>query len=81
MRQVTLYSVPDCPLCDQTRAFLREHGVEFVEIDVRTAPLALHEAILFSGTPALPAVAVDGRVLVGFDADRLMELLAEESQS
>ena len=76
MPRVTLYAVADCPRCEEARQLLRGLGVAFAEIDVRAEPLALHRAMVFSGTPALPAIDVDGVVVVGLDRERLEDLLA-----
>ncbi|HSK10903.1 MAG TPA: glutaredoxin domain-containing protein [Vicinamibacterales bacterium] len=76
MRQVTLYTAAGCARSEDVREVLRRLGVAFTEIDVGADPLALHRAILFSGESVLPAVDVDGEVVVGFDRERLEELLA-----
>lgn len=75
MRQVTLYATADCPRCEQARQWLRELNVRFVEVDVRHDPRALHRTMVFSGTPALPAIDIDGRVVVGLDREGLEALL------
>lgn len=75
MPSVTLYAVPECPRCEEVRQLLRERNVPFTEIDVRTDPVALHRTMVFSGAPALPAIDVDGRVVVGLDRESVEELL------
>ncbi len=77
MAQVKLYAVPGCPRCEEVRQFLRDRGIAFTEIDVLTTPLAFHRTMVFSGTPAVPAVDVDGRVVVGVDPEGLEDLLQE----
>lgn len=76
MPRVILYAVPECSRCDEVRRWLRNLNVPFTEVDVRTDPTALHRAMVFSGTPAVPAVDVDGRVVVGIDREGLEDLLA-----
>ncbi|HOC18227.1 MAG TPA: glutaredoxin domain-containing protein [Vicinamibacterales bacterium] len=77
MPHVTLYAVPGCPRCEEVRQFLRGRGIAFDEIDVQTNPLAFHRTMIFSGTPAVPALDVDGRVVVGVDPEGLEELLRD----
>jgi glutaredoxin len=81
MPRVTLYAIADCPRCEEVRQLLRTLDVPFTEIDVTADPLALHRTMVFSGTPALPAVDVDGRVVVGVDRESLEELLAEQGKT
>lgn len=78
MRQITLYATPDCPLCAKARDLLRSLGVPFTEVDIRRDPLALHQMTVFAGGPQVPVVEVDGDVLVGFDRERLEEMLGDE---
>jgi len=75
MSRVTLYAIADCPRCEEARRLLRDLGVPFTEIDVTTDPVALHRIMVFSGTPALPAIDVDGKVVVGLDREGLGDLL------
>ncbi|MCK9234686.1 MAG: glutaredoxin family protein [Gammaproteobacteria bacterium] len=34
MSTLTIYSVPNCPQCDQTKLVLSRHGISFNEVDL-----------------------------------------------
>ena len=68
LANVTLYSKPDCPLCDEARAALarvrRRARFELEEVDIGSDPrleAAYRERI--------PVVAVDGRDVFDFHVD------------
>lgn len=72
---VTLYVVPDCPLCARARAWLRSHGLEFVERDVANdfgAWRAMHKLTKQRYVPVLEA---RGRALVRPTDEELAALL------
>ncbi len=76
MRTVTLYSKPDCHLCEDALKALREVREELpFELQVRdiTAEEALHRAYF----ERIPVVTLDGEELFEFfvDADALRERL------
>lgn len=72
---VTVYSTPSCPYCRQVKAYLREKGVSFRDYDVSQNREAAAEMVRLSGQRGVPVVAVDGKVVVGFDRPRLDALL------
>lgn len=78
MARVTLYAIAGCPRCEEARSLLRDLNVSFDEIDVTADPVALHRTMVFSGTPAIPAIDVDGKVVVGFNRESLQDLLDGE---
>lgn len=57
------------------KAFFAEHGVTFVEKDVTTDIVAQQEMIEKSGQLAVPVIDIGGQVVVGFQKDKLKELL------
>jgi glutaredoxin len=74
--QITLYSVPGCPHCAEARAWLCERGLAFSEVDVRVRGPVLHQALVHAGRPVVPVIEVGRQVLVGFDPERLAEIIA-----
>ena len=61
---VTLYTVPNCPLCAQARAWLARHAVAYVERDVAGDFGALRAMYKLTGQRYVPVFAAHGRALV-----------------
>jgi glutaredoxin len=77
MTTVTIYSKPDCHLCDDALAVLervrRDHDFDLIERDITR-----DDALLRAYFERIPVVAVDGRELFEFfvDEDALRSRLA-----
>jgi glutaredoxin len=54
--------------------FLSQKGVQFVEKNVRADKAALKE-LLDQGFQSTPVTIIDGQSVVGFDQQKIMELL------
>jgi glutaredoxin len=75
--RITLYAIPDCPQCAAARAALRAAGQPFEELDPSISAEDLRELLSFAGSAVVPTIVVGGKALVGFDEDRLAEMLRE----
>lgn len=73
--KVTVYSTPTCPWCVRVKDFLKEHKVEFKDIDVSTDHDAAHKMIEKSGQTGVPVIEIDDKIIVGFDKDKISKLL------
>lgn len=58
-----------------TKAFLEEHNVAYEEKDVSQDVAARDEMVEKSGQLGVPVIGVDGKFIVGFDKERLSQLL------
>ena len=75
MKDVIVYSTPLCAPCERLKRYLRERGVAFRLIDVMMNEEA--GALLESrGIRSTPVLSVDGELAVGFDPERIDQLLA-----
>jgi len=73
---VVMYCTPWCPDCRRARAWLHEHGVNYVEVDVSTDKSARERAAEHNnGDLHTPTFEIGGEVCVDFRPDRLVELL------
>ena len=72
---VKLYVVPDCPLCAHARAWLREHGVAYVERDVANDFGALRAMYESTRQRFVPVFEAKGRALVRPTDQELAEFL------
>jgi glutaredoxin-like YruB-family protein len=73
--KVTVYSTPSCGYCVQLKDWLRKNKIEFTDIDVSRNQEAARYIIGKSGQRGVPQTEIKGEVVVGFDPDRIMELI------
>jgi glutaredoxin len=57
------------------KQFFAEHGIVYEERDVIADEAARDEMVRKSGQMGVPVIDIDGKIVVGFDRDRLVELL------
>lgn len=72
---VKLFTTIACPYCFTLKEFLKEHNVDFEEIDVSKNEEARDEMIKKSGAIAAPVMEIDGEIVVGFDKEKICKLL------
>lgn len=75
MSNVTIYATPSCVYCKMTKAFFKEHNVTYQEKDVSQDAAARDEMIAKSNQMGVPVIDVDGQITVGFDQERLRQLI------
>jgi len=63
--------------CGKAKEFLSQKGVEFVDRDVVEDEQALAE-LGELGYMTTPVTVIDGEVVIGFDRERLEQLLANQ---
>lgn len=79
MANVTIYTTQTCGYCKAAKEFMKEHNVEYTEIDVGADQEKARDMIEKSGQMGVPVIAVekDGQedIIVGFDQSRLTDVL------
>ncbi len=75
MAKVKVYSTQICPYCMTLKEFLKEHNIEFEDIDVTQDEAAQKEMIEKSGQMGVPVIEIDGEIVVGFDRGKIIKLL------
>jgi glutaredoxin-like YruB-family protein len=73
-KRVILYSQPGCPPCFAAKHFFTSREIPFEYKDVAADPQALDE-LLKLNSRSTPTIVVDNEVMIGFDLDRLEQLL------
>jgi len=73
--KVRVFSTISCPYCFTLKEFLKQHDIEFEDIDVSKDENALKEMIEKSGQMGVPVVDIDGQIVVGFDKEKISKLL------
>ena len=74
-KKIRVFSAPACPYCVTLRAFLDENSVQYEHINVAEDEKARDEMIEKSGQMGVPVIEIDGEMIVGFDRDKIVELL------
>ncbi len=75
MKKVSIYSTPSCQYCNMTKEFFAKHNVEFTNHDVSQDQAMREEMIEKSGQMGVPVIDIEGDIVVGFDEEKLTELL------
>ncbi len=75
MSKVVIYTTKDCPWCRKTKEFFKANNVKYSEKDVGSDRKAAEEMIKKSEQQGVPVIDIDGEIVVGFDEDRLREIL------
>ncbi len=74
-KKVSIYTTPSCMYCRAAKDFFKEHGVAYDEFDVATSAEKREEMIQKSGQMGVPVIFVDNDMVVGFNKEKLTELL------
>jgi len=68
---VTIYTSPTCPYCDNLKDFLKEKGLKFKEIDISKNKEAATEITERSGLMGVPITEIDSKFIAGFDKEKI----------
>lgn len=75
-KKIVIYSTPTCPYCKKAKAYLQEKGIEYADIDVSRNETAQKEMMEKSGTISVPVIDIGGKIIAGFDKDKIDEALS-----
>jgi len=76
---VKVYSTQTCPYCVTLKEYLKANNVVFEDVDVSFDAKLQQEMIDKSGQMGVPVIDIDGQIVVGFDRDKIMQLLKIKS--
>lgn len=75
-KTVTIYSTPVCHFCHAAKDFFAENNIAFTEFDVASDQAKRQEMIEMTGQMGVPVIRIEDDVIVGFDEDKVKELLS-----
>lgn len=75
MAKVKVFSTKTCPWCVKAKDFLKEHKIEFEDINVGEDQEQAQYMIEKTGQMGVPVIQVDDEFVIGFDKAKLIELL------
>ncbi len=74
-KSVKIYTTSTCPYCIRARQFLKDNNITYEDVDVSVNQQAGEEMIQKSGQIGVPVLDIDGKIIVGFDKERIKEAL------
>ena len=74
-RKIMVYTIQDCPYCEELKDFLRKRAIEFEDIDVEENDDAAEEIIEKTGQEGFPVIDINGEIIIGFDEEKITEAL------
>ncbi len=74
-KKVMVYSTPTCPYCIRAKQFLKDNNIIFEDIDVSNNQSAGEEMVSKSGQMGVPVLDIDGQIIVGFDKQKIQQVL------
>jgi len=72
---IKVYTTPICPYCHALKEFLKERNIEYEEVDVSKDESKVKELIEKSGQLGVPVVDINGKVVIGFDRQKICDIL------
>lgn len=77
MKTVEIYSTPTCHFCHMAKEWLGQQGIPFTNYDVgpQGDPGRRKEMIEMTGQMGVPVIKIGNDVMVGFNQEKMAELL------
>ena len=72
---VIIYTTPTCVYCKAAKKFFAENNIEYREHNVAENEAALDEMVEKTGQMGVPVIDVNGKIVIGFNKDKLKEFL------
>lgn len=72
---IKIYSTPTCVYCHALKEYLAKNNIQYQETDVSQDEKELEKMVAISGQMGVPVVDIDGNIVIGFDKEKIDELL------
>ena len=72
---VTIYSTPTCHFCHAAKEFFDANKIAYTDYNVASDIEKRKEMVQKSGQMGVPVILVGDQLIVGYDEERLRELL------
>jgi glutaredoxin-like YruB-family protein len=74
-KQVIVYSTPTCSWCRTIKDYFKQHQITYRDIDVSKDTKAAEEMVKRSGQQGVPQTSINGQMVIGFDKQKIDQLL------
>ncbi|MBR9683301.1 NrdH-redoxin [Candidatus Woesearchaeota archaeon] len=76
--KIVLYTFPTCKYSKLARTFFRRRQLKFEEITLFKEGEARLNLVELTGQMATPVIVIDDEIIIGFDDDRLKQIIKEK---
>jgi len=76
--KIILYTAPGCVYCQMIKDFFKQNNIVYEEKDISVDDKAREEMVEKSSQLGVPVIDINGRIIVGFDQEKLSALLNSE---
>ena len=73
--KVIVFSTPTCSFCTAAKHYFRQQDIKFRDVDVSRDPAAARDMVRRSGQQGVPVIDIGGKIVVGFDRNKINQLL------
>lgn len=73
--RVIVYSTPSCSWCRTLKRYLDDKQIRYTDIDVSADSKKAEEMVRMSGQQGVPQTLINGTMIVGFNQERINQLL------
>lgn len=72
---IKVYTTNTCPWCTKVKGYLKKNRIDFEEVNVGLDRAGAMEMVRKSGQMGVPVVDINGSIVVGFDKNKIDDLL------
>lgn len=72
---IRVFSTDACPYCHNLKAYLKEKGFQYEDINVGEDEAAREEMVQKTNQMGVPVSEIDGEIVIGFDKEKINQLL------
>ena len=76
MKNVIIYSTPNCHFCHLAKDYFAENSIEYTEYNVAEDAQKRSEMVERTGQMGVPVIEIGDEIVVGFNEAKIKELLA-----
>ena len=74
-KSVEIYSTATYHFCHMAKDFFKAHNIPFTDYNVGTDTVKRAEMVEITGQMGVPVIDIDGKLVIGFDKEKIKEAL------
>ena len=75
---VTVYTSSSCPWCVKAKRYFDSRKIQYREVNISKDIMGAFEMAMKSGQRSVPVIDIDGNIIVGFDRERIDNLISKK---